>query len=1426
MLFGKLWFSLIFSLNILVNATTLKDINDKSQISLKIWNNLLNLFNIQQKNLHNSQNTEYNDEQILTQLYPVVFQLDTDIVNMDLFDFIESYYEDMAESGNDKSNDNELLSLVDHILKNFYNKPDWAALLKPSVQYSIDYMTNTTPQNYFILNGGKFYKPDDIFYLKSNDLKKQSTLQDSHFIKTNQDFIIGNNSDAPIIEFFGCPLNLIDQFDAAHEYVNDFDEFNRNIIRETFESSKIRFIYTSNCLKSIPEVVINDQDTIDIGLTRFNDTSDWSFLKDKFGFDENSKIFQFNNTHPLSLNKLNDVSVKMASLIANKFKKNKNFDSMISYFTKLSNNFPLLINYLINNKIKINDILKSNDIFKQNGIDYHLLGLFINGQNIKLSSLNNLSLTTSINFEYNKLTKLCSLLNEKFTDTKKNIKSAKKLLYTFIGASLPNIQELQPVKVDLHRIKQFSDNIIYFNDIETDYQYRKLSKDIKSFLQESKFGEIPEYKENWNELVFIIDFDNIVEDLDSQDALFGLLKTLEIIENGYPQRIGLLPIVNGGNGPSSLNLIAKKIYHLKKEMELEKLTDFLKELGSGEKVNVNDFDPGLKLPKITKLLKMLDIKKSNDSTKISPHIGINGEIYPFKKNMWHYLVAKIIKKDTENLKLIITNQLKTKDKKELSKIKVRDILHLKSFILRNSKYIPDYFSSAIYTVVNNNVLAKFNKRIVEFAMNSDYNILHTVTLYDDFNTLNALKRLKRLQATKFAGVRIRIFHNGDLSNNIWKKLVTALEDLNNLNTNLTGLIKNAENDNKVNEFATESHIRQLDLISWLPDVPIEYFNSNSFMLINGRLIHFEPDEIPWKTQFDAIIMREGKRTLDTMFSLENVFPSSFNDYIDPDFVEMVSSILTKLFYHGAQYYGDGLQYTTETTISRTQMDELFQVNNVTTFKMDNDNEKLIDVTLILDPVEERTQYILSFLPILRSFNFINIEVLLLPAEDINFVPNDRVFLNSVHSSEIQELLENFDLELNLPPHFVLEDNDKFKSVLVEAHVFDKDDVIEEGSINGIGGINLGVVDYNDEIIANFTSMETYGYGQFYLNDLNQNYSIVSLDPNYKVHSISSNLFSDYVASQTFTVDNLKPVRLIIKLERAFDLVKDYEKGQDDKKKQDSINIFSVLLNHDDAEINAYKDMVIKLSLSNKQKITFWLFEDSALPRCIKDFVTAFNANNNFNANIKLVRYEWPNWLRPQRYYSRKLDASRILFLDVMFPSYVDKIIYMTPTSTPIDPEGLLTLKTKQAFSLFKMDGSGYWDEGYWEKNLKSKGGEFFSVEPLMLIDLKIMRDRHINDEMRIHYQRLTVNSDSLVNISQDLLNDLQTRIPITKIKKTLQKRTVNFASATMNKALAEVDKEVAKIQQQRSERETSSQGVFDENSDFSENNEFDVHDEL
>ena len=91
--------------------------------------------------------------------------------------------------------------------------------------------------NYFIMNGKRYDKPDDVFYLKSKDLTSQQKIPDINVIQP-YDIVIGANPNAPILVFYGCPTtdNIA------------FEEFNRNLYMEAMnEEAKIRFIWRSTC---------------------------------------------------------------------------------------------------------------------------------------------------------------------------------------------------------------------------------------------------------------------------------------------------------------------------------------------------------------------------------------------------------------------------------------------------------------------------------------------------------------------------------------------------------------------------------------------------------------------------------------------------------------------------------------------------------------------------------------------------------------------------------------------------------------------------------------------------------------------------------------------------------------------------------------------------------------------------------------------------------------------------------------------------------------------------------------------------------------------------------------------------------------------------------------------------------------------------
>lgn len=1229
--------------------------------------------------------------------------------------------------------------------------------------------------NHFVLNGKTFDKPDDSFYLKSEDLKKQSKLSDFELLSENDNpsAIIGTNPRAPLLIFYGCPS------------LPDFMDFNRNLFIEATKTEKIRFFWKPICNIN-SEFHINQDFSASFTLKNNEEINKWQLLENIIEIPK-----KFKNKlilKPIGNHNISDLDMKVTSLIARFYKKNGNFRSTIKYFQNLVNNFPILVNNLLDVKLsrsEKNKINTNNSILKQYGIDFHMLGVFINGQNIKLSSLNHYSLLNTIFNEWKRMIQLKNyLLDYKLSDKFSVNTNTKSLLKYFTNLSILNLQELQPIKIDLHRIRSFSDNVIYFNDIEKDPQYDELSTDIESFLAEkSKFGEIPEYRKNWNEIIFVINFDKILYTQEKNDleALNGLIRSLRVVEEGYPQRIGLLPI-----GSSKSAAVLSKIYDFKLEKDLNSLIAFLEDISNG---NIDDSlftEKHTNVPDTEALLKSLDIQMTTS-------IIINGEIYPFKYNSWYYLIAKIIKKDTSFLKNEIKKELNSG--KNSKKIDVRGILHLKSSITKNEKYTPNYFSNGIYTTMDTTVLIAYKQRIIDCMINNNLNILHTITLFDNFGSVEGLQRLKNLLHSKFEGVRVRIFHSGDLSDLIWRKLESDINKHKEKSEQLKLLDSLIEKSIKINSNINPlPKIIRMTLHKWLPDVPISYFNSKSFLVLNGRFIHFDENEIPTTTDFESIIKREAKRTLDSIFALENTYPGFSETDLDPDFIEMISALLSKLVYHGSQYNNDGFDFTTETVISRFNIDDYLHSNGFTIFDDNNQNsvEKLVDVTFIVDPVEERTQKLLSFIPFLEKMDIANFKVVLLPTENLLFIPNERVFIPTLPNGSLnKEIISAFDVDLDIPDHFVVSNISQFDGVTVESHVYDSNSTINEGNVHGIGGLNFNVLDEKNEVTTSFTSMGTFGYGQFMIRDFQKKYHIECTTPGYDIELVSNEIYSDLINEGEFCISNLNPKRITI-------LVSKHDKtilASKTSKKSTDINIFTAL-NDSDLEYSKYKKNVLQICASDRAKnFTFWLLEGPCMNGELHDFADIINSLSDINAKIKFVKYEWPRWIRPQRYYNRKMDISRFLFLDVLFPSDIDKLIYMDlgKADELLDPEEIIRSAPKKApFSMFRMEGDGYWNHGYWEKRLRNNGYSFYSTDPAFLIDLEEIRSKNIGDILRIHYQRLSADAHSLVNIGQDLLNDIQSEVPISRLKRSLKKH--KLLPSSNNKLIAKWKDQIRKSQ--------------------------------
>lgn len=1231
------------------------------------------------------------NREILPRLYPFVTQLEE--------------FEAECES------DCELVARIGEMLVTDYGLDDIASLLPIYNElYPMGHplhVGETSNENYFVLNGKRYGKSDDVFYLKSKELQQQARVPDSEAAHDDE-VIIGVNSEAPIVLLYGCP-----------DDDGEFEEFNRNLYSEASDTGKLRYVWRPTC--SLDEYSLRD---VPLGLTKRSRT-DPSVLPAEILQIPAEFVQASLGLHDLEEQRLTHVDLKVAALIASHQSKYKDFHRTLKYAKGIVNNFPLLVEQLAGLEVNTSEVLQSNEELKRDGIDYNMLGLYINGQHWRLLEIDRYALINAVTHEYYAMKHLGSML-QKYDDDASPV-TAKKLLQVFSEISLPKLEQTQPIKVDLHRIPGFSEAVIYFNDIEADGQYEDMSTNVRNFFEESKFGELPDVRQNWNEVIFAIDFGNLNDD-NTQIALEGLTRAIKVIAQGYPQRIGLLPFnTAGGEG------LIHKIYQLKHK-DLSELAEFLESIPQNFITSRYEGTPDY-----LSVVERLQIRETS--------IIINGNIYPFKKNTWHYLIAKTIKKDRAYLKAELAKILPS-GQDPTENIDIRGILHSRSASTRHQKYTPDYFADASYTSLDSAILETIADSVVEIVKGEEYATLHTVTLVDDFNTPIALKRLKNLLSTTFFGVRIRIINSSLLDKGRWNGIRKAVKksDI----TKLDSLSKASHNKRALFSSNHEA------LAKWLVDLPSEPIMKGAFVVVNGRFIHLESEEVPTRHEFEAIIKREAQRTLDTMQALEHVLPDMTKGSIDPDFIETVSSILSKLFFHGTDIYNNGIDYTAEGTLSRVNLQ--LKHNDFTVFRS-HDAPRPVDVTLFMDPTEERSQKLASLLPLLEKIPFVNLEIVVLPTEELKISPIQRIYLDNTEDFGLsKDLEENFQIELDPPSFFFISNTSELDGIVVEAHVFKAGDTRSKANIDGLGGVCLELVDRDQHIAASCNSMGTFGYCQFIVRGLQADYTVRSCDSRFRVVSFAVNSRPDYVNSSSFALLHVDKVKLHVEVEQTG--------VPAELPLQQELNIYTVLKDNRQDEAKAQKMIEAILAKTPKgKKITFWILDQPFLSSSFKQFCRQINNDPSSPASIQFIPYAWPAWLRPQRLSDRRMDLFKILFVDVMFPPTISRLVYMDPDPQPLNPFELYNHPASASpLAMFEATGTGYWQEGYWATKLAQTKKRFHTARLPFVIDLAQLRKTNGGDKLRIHYQRLSADIHSLAHTHEDLINDLQLEIPIDTLK--------------------------------------------------------------
>lgn len=210
-----------------------------------------------------------------------------------------------------------------------------------------------------------------------------------------------------------------------------------------------------------------------------------------------------------------------------------------------------------------------------------------------------------------------------------------------------------------------------------------------------------------------------------------------------------------------------------------------------------------------------------------------------------------------------------------------------------------------------------------------------------------------------------------------------------------------------------------------------------------------------------------------------------------------------------------------------------------------------------------------------------------------------------------------------------------------------------------------------------------------------------------------------------------------------------------------INIFSVASGH------LYERMLNIMMLSvmkhTKHSVKFWFIEQFLSPSFK---ATLPDLAEHYGFDYEMVTYKWPHWLRGQKEKQREIWGYKILFLDVLFPLDLDKVIFVDADQivrtdmmelNRVDLKGAPYGFTPMCDSRTEMEGFRFWKQGYWETYLRGKP---YHISALYVVDLKRFRQLAAGDRLRQQYQSLSADPNSLSNLDQDLPNHMQHVLPI------------------------------------------------------------------
>lgn len=211
----------------------------------------------------------------------------------------------------------------------------------------------------------------------------------------------------------------------------------------------------------------------------------------------------------------------------------------------------------------------------------------------------------------------------------------------------------------------------------------------------------------------------------------------------------------------------------------------------------------------------------------------------------------------------------------------------------------------------------------------------------------------------------------------------------------------------------------------------------------------------------------------------------------------------------------------------------------------------------------------------------------------------------------------------------------------------------------------------------------------------------------------------------------------------------------------TINIFSIASGHLYERFT--KIMILSVLKNTRRPVKFWFIKNYLSPQ-FKDVIPHMAQEYGFE--YELITYKWPTWLHKQKEKQRIIWAYKILFLDVIFPLSLEKVIFVDADQIvrtdmgelyDMDIKGLPLAYTPFCDNNKEMDGYRFWRQGFWREHLRGKP---YHISALYVVDLVKFRETAAGDNLRVLYETLSKDPNSLANLDQDLPNYAQHTVPI------------------------------------------------------------------